>query len=166
MTSLPVAALLVALTSQTPTSAQARDTARPPLVGTAVIGGIVTADEPGGAPVRQAVVRINMDDGSNSGPAVSRAAVTDDRGRFVFSSLPPGRFYLVIDKGGWVSQRYGAQTLYDSPVPIAASESQPTNLNIKLARGAVIAGRVTDEYGQPQTSVRPVLLQYRTVNGQ
>ena len=167
MTSLPVAVTLVALVSQAPqTPPQGRDTNKPAVVGTALINGTVTADEPGASPVRQAIVRItgtSFDDGSAS---INRAVVTDDRGRYAIPSLPAGRFYLVVEKGGWVPLRYGAQSTYDAGVPVAVAEGQPTTINMKLTRGAVIAGRVTDEHGQPQPGVRPVLLEYRTVSGQ
>ena len=169
----PAAVTLVALVSQTPPPQpppqQARDTNRQPVVGTALISGTVTADEPGAAPVRGAVVRVNGSgfiDGSNQGTSIVRAAVTDDQGRYVIPNLPAGRFYLTADKGGWVSLRYGAESMYDAGVAVAVTDGQSAAINMKLSRGAVIAGRVTDEHGQPQSNVRPVLLQYRTVSGQ
>jgi hypothetical protein len=170
MTTWPAVVTLAALVSQAPPAPpQTRDVNRTPLVGTARVTGTVTADEAGGAPVRQAVVRItvsNLDDGSTPAAAINRAVVTDDRGRYVIADLPSGRFYLAVDKAGWVSMRYGAQTIYDAGTPIAVTDGQATSINMKLARGAVIAGRVVDEQGVPQPGVRPVLLQYRTVSGQ
>jgi hypothetical protein len=169
---LPAAVTLVALVSQAPPPSpppQSRDSNRQPVVGTGLIGGTVTSDEPGATPVRGAVVRangFNFLDGSSQGASIVRATVTDDQGRYVIPNLPAGRFYLTADKGGWVSLRYGAESMYDAGVAVAVTDGQPTVINMKLSRGAVIAGRVTDEHGQPQSNVRPVLLQYRTVSGQ
>jgi hypothetical protein len=168
MTTWPVVVMLAGLMNHAPQAPQqTRDVNKGPVVGSAMIIGTVTADEPGGAPVRQAIIRLSgssVEDGSAA--AINRAVVTDDQGRFAIASLPSGRFYLAVDKAGWVTLRYGAQTIYDAGTPIAVAEGQPTTINMKLTRGAVIAGRVIDEQGVPQPGVRPVLLQNRTVSGQ
>ena len=168
----PWGGVIVALASQALALSppqQARDTNRQPVVGTAMISGTVTADEPAATPLRGVVVRASGSgffDGSNQGASINRAAVTDSLGRYVIPNLPGGRFHLTADKGGWVSLRYGSESNYDAGVAVAVTDGQPTVIHMKLSRGAVIAGRVTDEHGQPQTNTRPVLLQYRTVSGQ
>ena len=164
------AAALAVLVSQAPpqTPAQVRDSGRPPVVGTGIVSGTVTADEPGSLPVRRAVVRLSgtLDGVSGGGSSIDRVAVTDDRGRYAIASLPAGRFYLWVEKGGWVPLRHGAQGPFDGGAAIAVVDGQPVTVDMRLTRGAVIAGRVVDQYGQPQPGVRPVLLQYRTVSGE
>ena len=169
MKAVIISLALVAVSSQAapPAPGQARDKNRPPTTGTSSISGTVTADESGSAPVRRAIVRVtgaSFNDPSN--PAVDRVVVTDDKGRYVIPNLPAGRFYLTVDKGGWVTLRYGAQSRYDTGVAVAVAEGQGAVADMKLTRGAVIAGRVVDEHGRPQPGMRPVLLEYRTVSGQ
>jgi hypothetical protein len=169
MKALIVSLAFVALSSQAapPAPGQARDKTRPPTTGTSSISGTVTADESGSAPVRRAIVRVSgatFNDPSN--PAVNRIVVTDDKGRYVVPNLPAGRFYLSVEKGGWVTLRYGAQSIFETGVAVAVADGQGAVADMKLTRGAVIAGRVVDEHGRPQAGMRPALLEYRTVSGQ
>lgn len=164
-----IAIAIAALGHQTPPSPsqQARDKARAPVMGNAVIGGRVTADEPGGAPVRRVLVRLTGSSvDTTQAPSVNRLALTDDEGRYVIPNLPEGRFYIAAEKGGWVTLRYGSQSAFDSGVQVAVANGQSAVVDLKLTRGAVIAGRVVDEHGQPQAGIRPTLLEYRTINGE
>src|SRR6185436_14822495 len=84
---------------------QARDAAGTPTsaVGTGAISGAVTMDATG-APVRRA--RVTLSGAELRG---GRSAITDDTGRFSFTSLPAGRFTLTASKAGYVDITYGAK---------------------------------------------------------
>ena len=76
----------------------------PPAAGEAVPatatirGHVVAADT--GRPLRRAQVRINSADGK--GPGVNRLATTDADGRYEFSGLAAGRYYLFANKSPYV----------------------------------------------------------------
>jgi hypothetical protein len=164
-----VLVLLMLVVSGIQAAGQARDKNRAPAVGTATISGTVRADDSGAAPVRRAIVRISgssADGGSTHAASINRVVVTDDQGRYVIPNLPGGRYYLSVDKSGWVPLRYGAQSMFEMGMAMAITDGQSTVVDMQLTRGAVIAGRVVDEHGQPQSGVRPTLLEYRTVSGE
>ncbi len=166
MRAIPLLALLAVVSLEAQTPQGARDASRPPAVGTASISGVVTADEPGGRPVRRVVIAVNGSD-ATTGMRASLAAVTDDRGRFVLASLPAGRYTLTVTKGGWITEYYGSKRPGRGPgLPIALADAEQARADVKLTRGAVITGRIVDESGNPQAGVRPQLMEYRTISGQ
>ena len=157
-------AVLGSLQAQAPQTA--RDGSRPPqIVGTSSISGVVTA-APGTQPVRRAVVAVNGSD-ITTGMRASRVAVTDDRGRFTVPDLPAGRYTVTVTKGGWLTEYHGSKRPGRGPgSPVALADGEHAKADMKLVRGAVITGRIVDEYGHPQIGVRPQLMEYRTISGQ
>jgi hypothetical protein len=111
--------------------------------GTARLRGRITAVETGG-PVRRAQVRI-------SGPDIgSKTAVTDAEGRFEFRDLPTGRFNVSATKSGFVTVQYGQLRPFESGKAIDLMDGQLMDkADIAMPRGAVISGRVIDEFGDP-----------------
>jgi protocatechuate 3,4-dioxygenase beta subunit len=111
--------------------------------GTARLRGRVTALESGG-PVRRAQVRI-------SGPDIgSKTAVTDAEGRFEFGDLPGGRFNVSATKSGFVTVQYGQLRPFESGKAIDLADGQVMDkADIAMPRGAVISGRLVDEFGEP-----------------
>ncbi len=156
---IAVAVIVVPLTAQQ----TARDSGALAVTGTAVISGVVTADEPNGRPVRRAAVSV-----STSESPASRMAITDDEGRFAVANLPAGRYTLRAEKPGWVMSYYGAKRPWRPPgVAIAVADGQRvTDVPMKLLRGAVVTGRIIDESGRPMVGVRPMVMEYRTLGGQ
>src|SRR5262249_2481514 len=71
------------------------------------------------------------------------SAVTDGEGRFSFS-FPRGSYTIAASKTGY-ARRDVAQTSDDQPI------------EIRLQRGAVISGRVLDEWGDPVAGVNVTL---------
>ena len=160
-----IATCLVALL-WLPLSAQqqpARDVAVPSMPGACAIGGLVTADDRQARPVRRAVVTVTSGDTRES-----RSIATDERGRFVVTGLPAGRYTVSVAKAGWVTTFHGAKRAGRGPgMALALTEGQQvTDLALKLTPGAVITGRIVDQHGTPQTGVRPTLMQYRTLAGE
>jgi protocatechuate 3,4-dioxygenase beta subunit len=112
--------------------------------GSAVLRGVVVTDTADPQPVRRAAVRLA---GAGS---TSRLTGTDDEGRFVFDRLPPGRFTLSASKAGFVETFHGSTRPGRGPgSPVAVADGASVDVVIRLARGAVITGRIADERGNP-----------------
>jgi protocatechuate 3,4-dioxygenase beta subunit len=112
--------------------------------GTGQIGGIVTTAD-GSQPLKLATVRLQ-------GPQLrgSRELATDDQGRFLFAGLVAGSYTVGVDKPGYIRVTYGQKRYQGSGTPISLTEGQRVlDIRVQLPKGAVIAGRVLDEAGQP-----------------
>jgi hypothetical protein len=132
-----VVLLALALAPQTPTPT--------PTTGTASIAGTVVDDQARAVPVRRAVVTV-----AGPGLVPSRSAITDDDGRFAIDRVPAGRFTISVSRASFVTSLYGAKRPGKPGTPIVVAAGQRvTGLVVKLWRGAVIAGVVRTEDGQP-----------------
>jgi protocatechuate 3,4-dioxygenase beta subunit len=128
---------------------------QPVPTGTAVISGRVTA-APAGTPLRHAQVMLNATDS-----AVRRTTTTDAEGRYRFADLPGGRYVLMATKAGFVTLQYGQRRPSEPGMPLWLNDGQALNAaNFALPRGSVIAGRVTDEYGEPIARAMVQALRY------
>jgi protocatechuate 3,4-dioxygenase beta subunit len=93
-------------------------------------------------------------------PIGPRSALTDSQGAFEFKELPAGSYRLFASTGQFAAQylsfAYGAKRTNDDPgETIELAEGQAfDSATIALPRGAVIAGRVTDDTGEPMASVQ------------
>jgi len=104
---------------------------------------------------------------------VRRYATTDDDGRYDFAELPDGRFTVTASKGGYVSLQYGQRRPFEPGRPLAVSGGQTLEkVDIRLPRGSVISGRITDQFGEPLTGANVEAQRYqfgpdgvRTLNG-
>ena len=124
------------------------------------LGGVVTGGD--SQPVRRAVVTL-----TGTGLPGPRAATTDDDGRFVFEGLSGGNFNLTATRPGYVTTAYGATRGWRSPgVPIALKPGERlTTVAIRLIKGAVITGRVTDPGGRPLEGLWINIREIRTIGG-
>ncbi len=111
--------------------------------GTAQVSGTVVSQESTPAPVRRAIVTLR--DG-----LVSRSAISDDRGQFVFRALPAGRFNLTAQKAAWVTATYGARQPGRPGTPLSVAAGQTiSGVTLHMTRGAAISGTVRDPLGRP-----------------
>jgi protocatechuate 3,4-dioxygenase beta subunit len=129
-----------------PDEQQTRDVPSAPVRGTTSVSGRVVLDELNGGPVRRARVMLRA---SNSMHDYS--TLTDEDGLWRLNALPAGRFTLTVSKAGYVTAYFGSTRAGRGPgSPVAVAEgAQVTGLVVRMARGAVITGTVTDESGQP-----------------
>jgi hypothetical protein len=130
-----------------PIGAPPRDTR--PVTGSSVIRGRVI-DASSGAPLRKASVRI-------FGPELreNRSAITDLEGRYEFTDLPAGQFNLNVTKAGYVDLGYGQSTPGEVGKQLKVGDKQIVEkIDFTLPRGAVITGRVLDEFGEPVADVQ------------
>lgn len=137
---------------------QARDTTPTPTQlqrGTSALAGTIVSDDEAARPIRRALVTVQPDGTGISG----RTAVTNDAGQFVVAGLPAGRYLITATKGAYLTAAYGATR---APRPGAApggtsitvGEGQTvSNLVLRMMRGAVITGTITDESGRPARDV-------------
>ena len=141
---------------------QARDQMQTPRTGAAAISGVIVTDESTPQPVKRAqVVVVNAEAG------FTKTTFTSDAGRFSLVGLPAGRYTLMASKQPFLRASYGARR-YDRPgTPITLAEgAQMTGVTLRLTRGSVLGGTITDENGQPAFGVSVRIMQMRVVNGE
>jgi hypothetical protein len=87
----------------------------------------------------------------------SRWSVTSDaQGRFQFDGVPPGDYTLTAGKPGFIDMAFGARRagrgVAGNPIRVAAGQ-RIDGIAMRLPRGGVISGIVTDEFGDPAFGV-------------
>ncbi len=128
---------------------QARDVRQPASItaGTASISGVVLDIER--KPLRRVTVTVTGDN------KTARSSITDDRGAFSVTALPPGRYSVAAIKGGYSRATFGATRPNRPGTTLAVADGQQiTSVALTMQRGAVITGKVSDEQGQPMPGVR------------
>jgi len=130
------------------------------ITATGVIRGRVLS-APNGTPIRGAQVRLRDPGGRDY-----RLATTDDQGQFDVRDLTPGEWTVTASKAGFVSQQAGQTSPLEAPTPVVLANGQRVTVDIQLMRGAAIAGRVTDEYGEPVARASVRAMRARTVRGE
>lgn len=119
-----------------------------------------------GEPLKKVQVRIQLIPGAGGrGGAVVAAArvlapggsppgmsgtVTDDAGRFVFENVEPGNYSLFAERPGYLRSNISGPS---GSVKVAAGE-RATGISIKMTPQGLIAGKITDEDGDPVPGVR------------
>ena len=153
-----VAALAILAICTSPSFAQTsvRDVAKPQAAGTASVTGTIVTDETDPRPLRR--VRVGL---TSSDRRVGRTTVTDDVGRFSFAGLPAGRFLLTATKSGYVTTSFGAHRPNRQGTAIGVADGQRiTGLTLRMPRGAVITGIVTDQNGDPMSGASVTAMRY------
>ena len=142
-----------------PTGIPSRDTR--PVTGTSVIRGRVV-DAASGSPLRKAAVRL-----FGAEIRESRNAITDAEGRYEFTDLPAGQFNLNATKAGYVDLGFGQASPLEVGKQLKVGDKQVVEkIDFSLPRGAVITGRVLDEYGEPVADAQVSALRNQfTVSG-
>ncbi len=156
-----VLGVVVALTVPAATQ-QSRDPgAARPIAGTAMVAGTVTSSGADRTGLRAAIVTINSVDKS-----FGDTTVTDGDGRFTFHGVPGGRYLIAARKPGYLTGNHGATRPGGSGIPIAVQDGTRTNdVSIPLVKGAVLAGTVRTESGEPAEDAQIELLRLTTRAG-
>jgi uncharacterized protein (DUF2141 family) len=128
--------------------------------GTAVVRGRVFAADTG-QPLRKAVVRAN-----SAELREGRVATTDEQGRYEIKELPAGRYNLNASKGSYVNLSYGQTRPFEPGKPLEILDGQTVEkMDFSLPRGAIMTGRVVDEYGEPVADAQVVPLRSMNQGG-
>ena len=128
--------------------------------GTARIRGrVVSADT--GTPLRRAQVRAGA-----TAIRTSRLASTDSEGRYEFQNLPAGRYTISVSKAGYVGLEFGQRRPFEGGRPLDLGEAQiAEQIDFALPRGSVIAGRITDDAGDPIIGAAVQAMRYQYLPG-
>ena len=149
-------------TAQQPrVSAPPRDSRPTPQTGTAKVRGRITAADTH-RPLRRARVTL-------SGPELSgapRTISTDSNGRYEIGELPAGRFRITVNRSGYLTLQYGQRRPLEQGAVLQVAAGQTVDdVDFALPRMSVIAGRVTDEVGEPIAGVTVLAMRSRYLNG-
>jgi hypothetical protein len=109
-----------------------------------VVGIVVAVDTR--EPVSGAVVIL-------SGAGMTWQTISDDIGRFAFSSVPPGQLRIAASKAGFLApRRIGDGRSQGIPIEVKPTEAA-AEVIVELVRGAAISGAVRDVDGSPAPNV-------------
>jgi Carboxypeptidase regulatory-like domain len=156
-----VAAFLMAVMSSAVCAAQTpppRDASAQ--TGTAIIRGHVF-DAANGQPLRKAQIRAFSPELRDS-----RLATTDANGAYEFKDLAAGRYSLNASKGSYVGLSYGQTRPLEPGKLLEVRNAQLLDkVDFSLPRGAVITGRVVDEFGEPVADVQVAAMRTQYLQG-
>src|SRR5262249_27905753 len=103
-----------------------------------------------------------------SSPAIreGRSTTTGPDGLYEFKELPASRYTVTVSKGSYVTLAYGQTRPMQQGRPIELGENQALDkVDVALPRGAVITGRVIDEFGEPVADANVMPMQQRFLPG-
>lgn len=117
-----------------------------------IVGQVVDATT--GAPIAEAIVQLAMPKNS-SNPASPRGRVmADGDGRFFFTDLPAGEYYLNATKAGYAPGVYGQRQALGQTQLLSLGEGErAADVKLRVWKYGVIAGTVVDEAGEPVVGV-------------
>jgi uncharacterized protein (DUF2141 family) len=147
------------LRAQTPRDTRA--TGAPAPTGSGALAGTVTADASGRPIAYAAVVIIGASTGA------LRVTATDADGRFAAAGLPADRYLVGASKAPYLGAVAGARRPARPGTPVAVGDGQKvSDVAIRLPLGAVIAGMIADERGQPAAGTLVGVQQWRLQGGE
>jgi hypothetical protein len=95
---------------------------------------------------------VNIQLGPSPSPGAARlgSTFTDDRGRFVFTNVAAGTYYLKAIKAGYADGHYGPSLngSLGANIVLAAGEWFDS-ANVAMVKLAAIGGHIVDEHGEP-----------------
>ena len=156
-TSLLVVVLALAIL---PSPSEAGQQVSPGAPGT--ISGTVTSSDLG-RPIRRATVTL-----TGLSPRAVRTTATDAEGRYIFEAVASGEYTLSAAKPGYLEMTLGARRpgpRTPGTVLTLGPGQKLDSVGVSLPRGSVIAGTVTDEFGDPALGVLVRALRFGYANG-
>ncbi len=117
----------------------------PPDALSTLQGRVIVAET--GRALHRARVRLSGTGNANAG--LRRETLTNQDGRYRFDNLPPGRYMIHSSRAGFVGMQAGQKHPNDRTQFWNVSPGQVQQLDFALPRGSVVAGRLTDDAGEP-----------------
>jgi hypothetical protein len=134
--------------------------------GTAIIRGHITAADTGKPLIRVRVSLTPVVDGASQGYERPVTTSTTTSGRFEFTDVPPGTYRVGADRGGYVAVQWGQHRPRETGQTLDVKNAQTIDrIDIALPKAGVLAGRLTDELGQPYPGVRVEAFDLRYFQG-
>lgn len=107
-------------------------------------------------------VRVTLNTSTPNAPS----AVTDTRGEFEISGVSPGTYSVTAARAGFLTIQYGQRRPRESGRSLEVRAGDVVeHVDIALPRGAVFAGMVTDDTGDPYPNVRVEAVEHRYLRG-
>jgi protocatechuate 3,4-dioxygenase beta subunit len=138
--------------AQQPATAPARDPARQDdaRAGSAIVRGRVLAADTG-RPLRRARITVVSPELGRE----PRITSTGLDGRYEITDLPAGRYTIRVERGGYLTLRYGQTRPLEQGMPLDVRERETVErVDFTLPRAGAITGRVVDELGDPISDVQ------------
>jgi protocatechuate 3,4-dioxygenase beta subunit len=127
--------------------------------GTAIMAGRVTTSDTG-LPIRRVQVHALLVGGVAAARALT--ATTDVDGRWRLQNLPAGEYQINAAKAGYVNASYGQQSPQDPGKRVSLADGQTLDkIDLIMPRGGVVAGRITDEFGEPLANAQVQVQRYQ-----
>jgi hypothetical protein len=128
--------------------------------GTGTIRGHIV-DAGSRQPVRKARVHA-----ASSALPDGRTAYTDANGAYELSALPAGKYTVTANKVAYVNASYGQPRPLELGTAIDVADGKAIeHIDFTLWRGGVIAGRISDEFGDPLPDTQVQAMHYQNVQG-
>jgi protocatechuate 3,4-dioxygenase beta subunit len=156
-----IAALIVAACASVAAESQTiRPKADAPLVAE-IHGRVIAADD--GRPLVRA--RIALLSAAAPGRPLMTTS-TNAQGNYQLKDVPPGSYFVSASRPGFIELQYGQRRARERGLAVDAKAGQTiTRIDVALVRGAVIAGRVMDETGEPYQGLTVTAWQTRYQEG-
>jgi protocatechuate 3,4-dioxygenase beta subunit len=133
--------------------------------GTATISGRVVAADTG-EPLRRVAVSAFPGTGSGAGPVRPIVTRTGEDGVYTLRELPAGQYEVRAQRTGFVMQAFGQAGPQSPARRVSVDEgSRVASIDFQLQRSGVIAGRVTDDEGEPAEGVAVRVLRAQRTRG-
>ena len=128
--------------------------------GTATIRGRITAAATD-RPLHRVRITLN---GALANPPTT---VTDTRGVYELTNVPAGSYSMTATRAGYLTLQYGQRRPREAGRTLEVKAGDTIEgIDLALPKGGVIAGRVTDELGEPAPGVRVEATELRFIRGQ
>jgi protocatechuate 3,4-dioxygenase beta subunit len=106
-----------------------------------------------GHPLKKVLIQAVAEDGRQD---ANYSANADADGHFRIDDIAPGRYRVFLEKAGFTGASARAQR-GDGVVITVSAGKPPDDLIFHMVPAAVIAGRVTDEDGEPMPNIRIII---------